>query len=258
MIVEYNNVLHITGNKEELERLKNNFKGKPAFMTSKGEIYSEVDDTKEGIEIKKNWFKNLDDVFTFNSLIPMPDDVILQHYYERIDWMMENWGVEEDIYDLSSEEETITLNEIGENEHEYRFYISDGYPFPEKLIRKLSEQYPVLDFWIAYFHPHKNLSGIFNIVNGMVEKQEESKNKLECREIMYNFSDYEFDYICNECRAMIEVSDFDAFKNYDDDTSTAKCYNCNSENIRNIHTGENVDVREVRKIGSSPENNLPF
>jgi len=257
MLIEYNNVLHITGNDKELKRLKNNFKGKPAFMTSKGEIYSEIDDTQESIELKKNWFKNLKEVFTFNALVPMPDNVILQHYYERIDWMKANWGVEEDIYDILEEEETIILDEISDYEHEYRFYISDGNPFPEKLIRKLSEEYSVLDFWIAYFDPYKNLSGIFNIVNGIVEKHETSKDKKECRELMYNFSDYEFDYICNDCGAMIEVSDFDAFKNYAVDNSTAKCYNCNSENIRNIYTGENVDVKEVRKIGSSPVNR-PF
>lgn len=255
MIIEYNNVLHITGKKEELERFKNNFKGKPAYITSNGKIYTEKDDAEDFIKSEVNWFKNLKEVFTFNALIPMPDDVILQHFYDRIEWMNENWGVEEDVYDLLEKEEEIILDEISEDEHEYRFYISDGPLFPKVLLKKVSKDYPDLDFFITYFNHYKNKSGRFNVVNGKVVKDEISSDKKRCREIIYTYTDYEFDYICNECGSMMELSDFDAFVNFYKKNSTAKCYHCDSENLRDIHTGRKVYVEEIKKAG---RDDVPF
>lgn len=148
------NVLEVTGPKEVLQNFKKRFKGKKVIWPDPL-IYGWQ--TKEEFEAEKKRREAEPEVFCFNALYPVPEEVIQKGFNDAgYDWCVSNWGTKWDA-DITLQEET---------EEKLVFMFDTAWAPPIGFIGKVSIDFPELTFRLDYFEPGVGFEGYMVIKNG--------------------------------------------------------------------------------------------
>ena len=151
------NHLTVTGEKEEVLRFQEQVKGRQAqyaLSETEKQMYERMGESGVDEEVYN---------FTFHSLFPVPDAVLEEGYSSAgYNWQSQNWGTKWDVNGVT----------LFEEDDEVCYEFSTAWAPPEPWVKHVSEQFPKLNFEIAYFEPGTMVAGYVVFENGDVFEEE--------------------------------------------------------------------------------------
>ncbi len=122
--------------------------------------------------------ENLDENYHFDNLYPTPDLSIS----DACDWRKEHWGVKGNFYEPTLKRDIVDIRFSDLN-----FYFTTPNTGPERLIKKVSQDFPTLVFTLAY----RELGNDIRQVQSYVAGELISDERLSYEDMMYWFGEDE-------------------------------------------------------------------
>jgi len=169
------NKLILTGSNEERERFKEAVKGFPA-------VYPE--------EQGDNPQEEVEQFFTFNSMVPVPDYVLQAGYSEAgYEWQSSHWGTK---WDVGKDEVVI----VEEDDTHITYHFSTAWSPPLPWVEKVSLFFPSLTFELQYLEEGMFFAGYHIFEQGSLREEEViQEDHARFRWFLGEKFEYDDDYI---------------------------------------------------------------
>lgn len=241
------NILELIGDKEDLKKFDEKFKGiymdfhsmnlqksevkivtdyiatkkymkYMEWVTDDAETFLKEDGTPEILHSKIEYVQNDTSVtlyvpymkkgYSLNNFIPLAEN-----FHDWYDWRVRNWGSKWDVIDTE---------QLSKDSYTYYFTTAWG-PVLEAIF-KLSELYPDILFDYRYSEPGCELGGYYRIKDNETLKCVLPETTLEYRDFTVTYMGDTYEYNCEECTCPLEEFEID------DDTESITCPHCSHIN----------------------------
>lgn len=126
--------------------------------------------------------------FTFNSLVPVPKEVLDAGYNDSgYHWQINNWGTKWDVNDESMI--------IEQSENEIKYVFSTAWSPPLQWVKKASKVYPDLTFELAYAELGNFFAGKLVVQGGNILEEFETSEVDEMKEFLIDELEYDSEFV---------------------------------------------------------------